>query len=271
MIRDAVRRGLETVDEILVGSGHAMVLLGITIRRMVNPKHAGREIRAVIRQMYDHGVKAVPVVILVAIFTGMIVCLQSGIEIRNYGQENLVGRIVSASMFREMGPFITAIILAATAGSSCAAEIGTMRVSEEIDALDMMAIDPVRFLVVPRVAALGLMCFALTVLTDAFGTLGGAFVAQAQLGVSWRTYFDGARSALGGEYVFGVLSKDIYTGLVKAFVFGIVIGLVGCAQGLRAKGGALGVGAAVRRAVVASIVLVLVLGYYMTWFFYGDY
>ena len=184
---------------------------------------------AVVRQMYDHGVKAVPVVILVAVFTGMIVCLQSGIEIRNYGQENLVGRIVAASMFREMGPFITAIILAATAGSSCAAEIGTMRVSEEIDALDMMAIDPVRFLVVPRVAALGLMCFALTVLTDAFGTLGGAFVAQAQLGVSWRTYFDGARDALGGDYFLGVLSKDVYSGLAKAFVFGIVIGLVGCA------------------------------------------
>jgi phospholipid/cholesterol/gamma-HCH transport system permease protein len=269
MIRDALRQGLETVDDTLIGSGHALVLLGITIRRIFKPKHAGREIRAVVRQMYDHGVKAVPVVILVAIFTGMIVCLQSGIEIRNYGQENLVGRIVAASMFREMGPFITAIILAATAGSSCAAEIGTMRVSEEIDALEMMAIDPGRFLVAPRGVALGLMCFALTILTDAMGTLGGAFVAQAQLGVSWRTYFDGARGALGGEWVLGFLSKDVYTGLVKAFVFGIVIGLVGCAQGLRATGGALGVGTAVRRAVVASIVLVLVLGYYMTWFFYG--
>jgi phospholipid/cholesterol/gamma-HCH transport system permease protein len=252
-----------------VGSGHAVVLLGITIRRMFKPKHAGREVRAMVRQMHDHGVKAVPVVTLVSVFTGMIVCLQSGIVIRDYGQEDLVGRIVAASMFREMGPFITAIILAATAGSSCAAEIGTMRVSEEIDALDMMAIDPVRFLVVPRVAALGLMCFALTVLTDAFGTLGGAFVAHAQLDVSWRTYFDGARVALGGDYFLGVLSKDVYSGLAKAFVFGIVIGLVGCAQGLRAKGGALGVGTAVRRAVVASIVLVLVLGYYMTWFFYG--
>jgi len=269
MIRDFLRRGLDTVDETLVGSGHALVLLGLTLRRVVNPKHPGREFRAMLRQMHDHGVKAIPVVVLVAVFTGMIVCLQSGIEIRNYGQENLVGRIVSASMFREMGPFITAIILAATAGSACAAEIGTMRVSEEIDALEMMAIDPIRFLVAPRVLALGLMCFALTVLTDAFGTLGGAFVAHAQLGVSYRTYFDGARGALEGEYVLGFLSKDLYTGLVKAFVFGIVIGLVGCAQGLRASGGALGVGGAVRRAVVASIVLVLVIGYYMTWLFYG--
>jgi len=171
-------------------------------------------------------------------------------------------------MFREMGPFITGIILAATAGAACAAEIGTMRVSEEIDALEMMSIDPVRYLVVPRVAALTLMCFVLTVLTDCFGTLGGALIAKSQLGVSYAVYFREARGALEGEYLLWVLPKDVYTGLVKALVFGLVIGIVGCSQGLRASGGALGVGSAVRRAVVASVVLVLVLGYFMTWFFY---
>ena len=256
------------VDTVL-GAGHALGILWLSLRRMVNPRHAGREFRAVVIQMHDHGVKAIPVVALVAVFTGMIVSLQAGVEIKGFGQEHLVGRIVAASMFREMGPLITAIILTATAGSACAAEIGTMRVSEEVDALEMMAIDPVRFLVVPRGAALGLMCFALTILTDCFGTLGGAVVARSQLGVSYEVYFEGARRTLESEHVLGFLSKHVYSGLVKAFVFGVLIGVVGCAQGLRATGGALGVGRAVRRAVVASIVLVLVLGYYMTWFFYG--
>jgi len=251
------------------GSGYALGLLGKVLRRAFKPRHPLREFRAVVNQMYDHGVKAIPVVILVAVFTGMIVSLQTGIELRGMGSEGLIGRIVAASMFREMGPFITAIILTATAGSACAAEIGTMRVSEEIDALEMMSIDPVRFLVLPRVAALGIMCVALTLMTDCFGTLGGAAIAKTQLGVSYPEFWEGARGALEGEYLLGFLAKDLYTGLLKAFVFGVLIGVVGCSQGLRASGGALGVGRAVRRAVVASIVLVLILGYYMTWAFYG--
>jgi phospholipid/cholesterol/gamma-HCH transport system permease protein len=255
--------------DMVQGAGYSVTLLGTVVRRAFNPRHPGREFRGLVLQMYDHGVKAIPVVTLVAVFTGMIVSLQTGIEIRAYGQEAMVGRIVAASMAREMGPFITAIILTATAGSACAAELGTMRVSEEIDALEMMSIDPVRFLVVPRVLALGLMCFALAVLTNVFGTMGGALVAKSQLGVSYRVYFDGARDTLSGTFLLGVLPKDVWTGLLKAFVFGIVIGVVGCAQGLVAKGGALGVGRAVRQSVVASIVLVLVLGYYMTRAFYA--
>jgi len=269
VIRTMIERLGGTGLGIVQGSGFALDLLWKVLRRMFNPRRPGREFRAMVLQMYENGVKAVPVVVLVAVFTGMIVSLQTGIEISHYGQESMVGRIVAASMAREMGPFITAIILTATAGSACAAELGTMRVSEEIDALDMMAIDPVRFLVLPRVAALGLMCFALTVMTDVFGTLGGAVVAEAKLGVSFRVYFDGARNTLSDDFVLGFLAKDVWTGLAKAFVFGVLIGLVGCAQGLTASGGALGVGRAVRRAVVASIVLILVLGYYMTAAFYG--
>jgi phospholipid/cholesterol/gamma-HCH transport system permease protein len=269
VIRGSIHALGETGVEMVLGAGHALVLLWRTGRLAVNPRHAGRELRAMVLQMHEHGVKAIPVVTLVAVFTGMIVALQTGIEIRAYGQEGIIGRIVAASMFREMGPFITAVILTATAGSACAAEIGTMRVSEEVDALEMMSIDPVRFLVAPRVIALGLMGVALAVLTDCFGTLGGAIVAKSQLGVSYRTYFDEARNALGGEYLLGFLSRDVYSGLLKSLVFGVLIGLVGCSSGLRASGGALGVGRAVRRAVVSSIVLVLVLGYIMTWFFYG--
>ena len=269
MIGETVRRiGAVSVDAV-VGAGHTLDVLWRSGRRLLNPKHPRREFRAVVLQMYAHGVKAMPVISLVALFTGMIVSLQSGVAIKEYGQESLIGSIVAASMFREMGPFITAIVLTATAGSACAAEIGTMRVSEEVDALDMMGIDPVRYLVLPRVAALCAMCFLLTILTDAFGTLGGAIVARSQLGVSYETYFDGVRSTLSNGFLLGFLSKAVFSGLFKSIVFGIVIGAVGCSEGLRTKGGALGVGTAVRRAVVASVVLVLVLGYYMTWMFYG--
>lgn len=269
MIRNILEKVGAAGLGMVLGSGYTLGILGRTVRRAFKPKHPLREFRAMVAQMYDHGVKAVPVVTLVAIVTGMIVALQTGIELRDLGSENLIGKIVAASMFREMGPFITAIILTATAGSACAAEIGTMRVSEEVDALEMMSIDPVRFLVLPRVAALGVMCVVLTLLTDGFGTLGGAVVAKSQLGVSYHEYYEGARGALEGEYVLGFFAKDLYSGLAKAFVFGILIGLVGCSQGLRATGGALGVGRAVRQAVVATVVLVLILGYYMTWMFYG--
>jgi len=269
VIGDSIRTIGKLGMDGLTGAGHSLDTLWKSARVLVHPKHPRREFLAMVRQMHDHGVKAVPVVVLVAVFTGMIVALQAGVEIKTFGQESLIGRIVSASMFREMGPFITAIILTATAGSACAAEIGTMKVSEEVDALEMMGIDPVRYLVVPRVVALGLMCFVLTILTNCFGVLGGSIVAESQLGVSYETYFDGARATLSTEFLLGFLSKHVFTGLLKSFVFGVLIGVVGCSQGLRAKGGALGVGRAVRQAVVASVVLVLILGYYMTWIFYG--
>ncbi|MHC4820763.1 MAG: MlaE family ABC transporter permease [Planctomycetota bacterium] len=240
-----------TIIEGTLGAGYTLRLLYLASRRLFNPRHPGREFRAMVVQMFDHGVKAIPVVTLVAVFTGMILSLQTGLEIRDFGAEGTVGQIVSASLFREMGPLITAIILTATSGAACAAEIGTMRVSEEIDALEMMSIDPVRFLVLPRIMALGFMCFLLTIR------------------VSYGVYMKGARETLADEFMFGYLSKHVYSGLFKAYVFGILIGTVGCAQGLLASGGALGVGRAVRRAVVISIVLILVLGYYMTWGFYS--
>jgi phospholipid/cholesterol/gamma-HCH transport system permease protein len=265
LIEELGRKGLAIIH----GCGFSLDLLWKVTRRAVHPNHPRRELHSLVAQMYQHGVKAIPVVLLAAFFTGMIVSLQTGIELRDFGAQDRIGTIVAASMFREMGPFITAIILTATAGAACAAEIGTMRVSEEVDALDMMSIDPVRFLVMPRVLAIGIMGVLLTVLTDVCATIGGAFVAQNNLGVSAGAYFRGARDTLAGDYLLGVLALDVYSGLVKAFVFGILIGVVGCACGLLARGGALGVGDAVRRSVVSSIVLVLILGYYLTWAFYG--
>ena len=229
-----------------------------------------RGFRAIVEQMYYCGVKAIGVTSVVALFMGMIVALQVGIELKRYGQAETVGFLVAVSMTREMGPMITAIILTAMLGSTIAAEIGTMKVSEEIDALEVMSIDPIRVLVTPRVVALTLMTFVLTILVDLVGVLGGALVAMARLGVSWTRYVDWAKRVFEDDDFLGFLPMDVYTGLTKALVFGLLISCVACSQGLRAKGGALGVGRAVRKTVVASIMLTLVFGYLMTAFFYAS-
>jgi phospholipid/cholesterol/gamma-HCH transport system permease protein len=179
-----------------------------------------------------------------------------------------VGLAVAAAVCRDMGPFITGIILTAMVGSAIAAEIGTMQVSEEIDALEVMSINPVKMLAAPRIAALTLMCMALTVLVDLVGILGGGLVARAQLGVPLHRYFEFAQIPLRNKDLFGILPKDVYSGLFKSSVYGTIIATVACAQGFRTRGGALGVGRAVRRTVVASIILILISGYFMTSFFY---
>ncbi len=228
-----------------------------------------RRLSAVIAQMYFCGVKAVGVTAVVGTFTGMILALQAGIELRKFGQADAIAAIVAATMCREMGPIITAVIVTAMAGSTVAAELGTMKVSEEIDALEVMSIDPVRMLVTPRIVGLTLMIVALTILVDALGIIGGGVVAQARLGVHLPRYLDIARQTLEGREFLGLLPKDVYSGLAKAGIFGLLVSSIACAQGLRATGGALGVGRAVRRTVVASIMLILVVGYLLTAFFYA--
>ena len=176
------------------------------------------------------------------------------------GQENLIGSIVAVSMTREMGPFMTALILAASVGAGMAAELGTMKVSEEIDALEVMGIEPPMFLVLPRLVAMAIMTPVVTVYTNILGILGGALISLLQYNVSLELFRNNALESLK--------AKDIYTGLLKAFMFGALIAVVACSQGLRARGGAMGVGQAVRRSVVVSYLLIIVLGYYVTFFFY---
>lgn len=180
--------------------------------------------------------------LIVAICTGAIVAMNTGIALEELGQERLIGRVIAISMAREMGPFMTALTIAASVGAAMAAEIGTMKVSEEIDALDVMGIDPARFLVLPRLIALGIMTPVLTIYVVVVGTLGGALISSARFGVTLDGFVSDVEAFLA--------LKDIYTGLLKAFVFGIVIAAVGCSQGLRATGGAIGVGLATRRSVV---------------------
>jgi len=242
------------------GAGYTLLILVRSFGFMLRKPR----VRVTARIAYDFGLKSLPVVCIVALFSGMIICLQVGIEIARYGEEELLGVLVAQIFAREFGPFMTCIILVGAVVSAYAAEIGTMKVSEETDALEVMSIDPVGYLAAPRILALCVMAFLLTLCADLVGILGGALVANQQLALPFRIFFDRALESLEGRQWFG-LPRDLYAGLVKAGVIGFVIAGIGCAQGLRAMGGALGVGRAVRRAVITSIVLILMLSYIMSW------
>ncbi len=230
--------------------------------------HLPKRLRWLLEQLYQAGIQNLHVVLLVGLFMGMIVALQTGIELAKFGQEDQIGTIVAASMTREMGPFITAIVLAATTGSALAAELGTMSVSDELAALEVMSIDRTSFLVVPRVAALMVIAPTLTVLCDAIGIFGGGIVATSQLGVGWSQYTTTAFEALQEKGGLIPLPMDVYAGLLKAFVFGAIISVISCASGLEARGGALGVGRATSRAVRDSIIAVIIANYFLTYFLY---
>jgi phospholipid/cholesterol/gamma-HCH transport system permease protein len=247
------------VSEAAIGAGYGIALLLRTAGWLwAAPSRRAR--REILQQMHVCGIASIPVCLLVSVFTGAILALNGGITLEEIGQQELMGGIVAVSMAREMGPFMTALILAASVGSAMAAELGTMAVSEETDALDVMGIDAAKFLVLPRLVAMALMTPILTVYTTLLGTLGGAVTSYYQYGVSLELFRTRAFESLD--------SKDIYTGLIKAFIFGVVIATVGCSQGLRARGGAIGVGLATRRAVVVSYLLIIILGYYTTFVFY---
>lgn len=219
-------------------------------------------------QLFVGGIKVVHVVLLVGFSIGMVVSLQTGLELARIGQQDQIGTLVALSMAREMGPFITATILAAAVGSALAAELGTMAVSEELAALEVLSIDRTSFLVLPRVIALAILCPVLTILCDTIGIIGGGFVARSQLGVGLQLYYDTAIESLQTPSQLIGLPKDVYAGLFKSFVFGTVIAVISCSAGILAQGGALGVGNATRSAVRDSIILVIILNYFMTWFFY---
>jgi phospholipid/cholesterol/gamma-HCH transport system permease protein len=216
----------------------------------------------IVKQMYISGVKSMPVCTVVALFGGMILALHSGVQFAKFGQQDFVPTLMINIMNKEMGSFLTAIIITAFSGAAMAAELGTMKVSEEIDALEMMSINPVAYLVMPRVVSMLIMLPTISVYTVVLGVSGGAIVSYFQLGITTDGYF---------LKVFqSIWVKDMYVGLLKSFVFGLLISSISCANGLRAEGGALGVGQATRVSVVSSYLMVLIIGYFITSLFYGQ-
>ena len=255
----------QVLASLCIGAGYTIALAA---RAVMFVPAMYRRVPEILTLMHAYGVKTLPVTGVVGLFFGAILALQTGIELDKFGQVDAVGLVVTAAMCREMGPFIAALVLSSTVGSGMAAEIGTMKVSDEVDALEIMAIDPVKYLVTPRLVALTLICPILTILVDFLGVLGGQIVSQAQLGVSREVFVDQAIQVLRYSRTIFDWPKDVYTGLVKAVVFGVTIAAVGLSAGMRAHGGALGVGRAVRGAVVNCLLLIIIFSYFMTWLFY---
>jgi len=240
--------------------GQAMILNFRAL--LLCPRMFGKKSRGeVIYQLFFTGIRSLPVISVVALFIGMIFAIQTGIELQRFGQEVQVGGAVAVVMLREMGPFMTGLIIAASVGASIGAQLGTMTVSEEISALQIMSIDPVRFLVMPRLIGLMVMMPLLTLYTNILAVAGGAIIGITQLGVELSAYLENVR--LYSE------NKDLYTGLLKAMVFGYIINMVACHQGLTTTGGAVGVGKATRSTVVISFLVILVTGFILTKVFYG--
>lgn len=212
------------------------------------------------RQLYATGIRTLPVITIVSMFIGMILALQVGLELRRFNQEIYLGAAVMVTLIREMAPFCCGLSLAACVGSAVAAEIGTMKVNDEIDALTIIGIPPIRFLVAPRVLALALMAPLLAFYCCIIGTIGGGIVGQTQLGVDFTQYSASAMSMAG--------AKDLVVGLVKALVFGLLIGGISATEGLEAKRGATGVGKATQQSVIVSFLAILVFGYIITRLFY---
>jgi len=212
--------------------------------------------RDVIEQMDIIGVGSMTVVLLTGMFTGMVLALQSGITLDQFGARSMVGRLVSASMVKELGPVLTALMVAGRVGSGIAAELGSMMVTDQIAALRALGTDPIRKLVLPRILAGLLMVPLLTAISVAVGLFGAWLITITQLKVASGVYWN--------SVVLGLYIQDVWMGLIKPFFLGFVIVSIGCHVGLRTAGGTQGVGRATTNAVVASSVAVLVVNFLVT-------
>lgn len=212
--------------------------------------------RDTVEQLDAIGIGSLTVVILTGLFTGMVLALQSGLTLDQFGARSVVGRLVGASMVKELGPVLTALMVTGRVGSGIAAELGSMMVTDQIAALRALGTDPVRKLVVPRVVAATLMVPVLTVISDALGIFGGMLISVTQLQVAASVYWTNVFE--------GLFLDDVWMGLIKPVVLGFALSTIGCHVGLRAKGGTQGVGRATTNAVVAGSVAVLVVDFLIT-------
>jgi phospholipid/cholesterol/gamma-HCH transport system permease protein len=244
-------RVLEHVGRVLLGgvdsAGRSVLLL---LRTLATLGLVHRVLRATVRQVDQAGFGSIMVLSLIAALTGMIMVMQIAPTLETYNALPTLGGIIGATFARELGPIWAAVIVLARVGSAMAAELGTMAVNEEVEALKVMSIDPVRYLVLPRILALLLCLPLLTIIADVVGIAGGAFVAEQSFGQPMATFMDSARDFLNWQAV--------WSGLIKSFFFGAIIGTIACTQGLRTEGGAEGVGHATTATVRLCVIFVLV-------------
>ena len=218
-----------------------------------------------VAQMDAIGVRSLPIVLLTGLFTGMVLALQASVQLAPFGATLFVGRFVAASMLRELGPVLSGIMVAGRVGAGIAAELGAMKVTEQLDALETLGADPIRVLVVPRVLAAALTVPLLALVADAAGLFGAALVSATYLGVPPRAFAAAAveQITLDG-FILGIIPADLVQGMVKPVVFGIILALLSCHYGLTARGGTAGVGLATTRAVVTSSITILIADYFLT-------
>jgi phospholipid/cholesterol/gamma-HCH transport system permease protein len=213
-------------------------------------------LKDILRQMEEVGIKSMPVVLITGAFTGAVLALQSYTGFQRFNAETFVGTVVALSITRELGPVLTGLMVSGRVGSSMAAELGTMQVTEQIDALYTLAVNPIKYLIVPRLLAALIMMPVLVIFADLIGIAGGYFVSVKVLSSNPYTYM---------ERTWNYLElNDIFSGLFKAAVFGVIIATISCYQGFFTRGGAEGVGRATTKAVVLSCLLILIFNYIIT-------
>jgi len=233
--------------------GRILILFFLSMKQVFRPPF---ELRNTFKQMLEVGVRSLPVVLITAIFTGMVFALQTYTGFKRFGAEPLVGTVVALSMTRELGPVLTGLIVSGRAGAAMAAELGTMRVTEQIDALETLATNPIKYLIVPRFIAGVLMLPALAAVADITGIIGGYFVTVGLFETSSIVYWKRTWDYLE--------VSDIYNGLIKSGFFGASIALISCYKGFYTKGGAEGVGKATTGAVVLSSMTILISDYFLS-------
>lgn len=236
-------------------TGRIIMLLGEAVYHLRKTS-----LRHVIYQMSHLGVDSLPIVLLTILFTGMVMTVQIAHEFIKYGAQSSVGGVVSIAMGRELAPVLTGVVTAGRVGAAITAEIGSMKVTEQIDALRVMATNPIAYLVVPRLVALIFMLPILVVFANMIGALGGYLIATSYAGIGSFTYLNSIK-------VF-VVVNDVTGGLVKAMFFGAIIALIGCYKGLTAGEGAEGVGRATTGSVVTSIILIFISNYFLSLILY---
>jgi len=253
-VGDASERSVAYVGGLAELFGKSMRLL------FVSPLKRDRMLQRAIHEAMAVGVGAIPIISLITFFVGVIIALQGAYELQRLGAMQLVASLVAISITRELGPLVTAIVVIGRSGSAFAAEIGTMRVTEELDALTTMALDPVAFLVVPKFLAMAVMMPCLGIWADLMGVLGGSLFGVTGGGYTFGSYLIATRDAL--------LLRDITSGVIKSLVFGMAITAVGCQEGFSTGAGAEEVGRATTSAVVISILLVILIDLVFTTLFY---
>lgn len=247
----AVLRGIE-------GFGTFWVFGGKSFGWMLRGWFSASAWRLLMPQLYEVGYRSLPVILITGAFVGMVLAVQAIEQFKAVGFEDRIGAVVNLSVVRELGPVLAGIMLAGRIGGALTAELGTMNVTEQIDALRSMGVDPMRYLVAPRVMACFLLTPFLTLYADMTGSLGGWFVAVVQRGVDAGPYWEYTRSA--------VENFDLFSGVLKGFFFGAALGLISCFKGFYCRPGAEGVGRACTESFVASFIAILFLDYLLAEF-----